>query len=129
MTNYYAWLDNGKNIIIIPSSSIIPTGDPGEYELETSIPYIDKEATLLKLYGNGTAPIFKKEIDNKDLNPNLHKDGNKIIFDKPSVGGPYYDLYYNLYKVLKTPKFIKIRAKKSTKPKPKRKLIKKCKCK
>jgi hypothetical protein len=126
MGNYYAWID-GQNIVISSVDDMIPTGDPMEYEMETSKPYIDKEATMIKLYGNGSAPIFKKEIDNKDLNPNLSRDKNRIIFRKPSTpfGSPYYDLYMNMAKILKRPKFIQLRKKKTTKSKIKRK----CRCK
>ena len=126
MGNYYAWID-GKNIIISSVNDMVPTGDPMEYEMETNKPYIDKEATIIKLYGNGSTPLFKKEIDNMDLNPNLIKDGRRIVFKVPAMpGSPYYDLYMNMAKILKKPKFIQLRKKKSAKPKTKRKV---CRCK
>jgi|WetSurMetagenome_2_1015567.scaffolds.fasta_scaffold114299_3 hypothetical protein len=126
MGNYYAWMDN-KNIVISSVSDMIPTGDPMEYELETASPYIDKEATIIKLYGNGSAPLLKKEIDNMDLNPNLYRDGKRIVFKAPAMpGSPYYDLYMNMAKILRKPKFIQLRKKKSIKPKTKRNV---CRCK
>jgi len=125
MGNYYTWID-GKNIVISSVNDMIPTGDPMEYEMETNKPYIDKESTTIKIYGNGNTPLLKKEIDNIDLNPNLYKDGKRIIFKIPAMpGSPYYDLYVNMAKILKKPKFIQLRKKKLVKPKSKRKVIKK----
>lgn len=123
MVNYYVWLNESNGIVIAKKSDMVPTGDAHEYEMETSQPYIDKKSTLIKVYGVGSKPIYAQEIMNSDLNPNLHNFNQMIVFDKPTVNNAYKELYQNLLKILKTPKFVAIRAKKKVVNKAKR-----CKC-
>jgi hypothetical protein len=142
MKSYYVWVE-GKNIVLAPQSEMVPTGGALEYELETSQPYVDKDSTLIKVYGNGSKPVYQQEINNSELFINLIREGKLIVFGKPISATPtYYKLYMNLLKVLKVPKFISLdaipkssripdviplRKKKSSKKKPKR-VVKKCKC-
>jgi hypothetical protein len=144
MKEYYAWVE-GRNIVISLKKDMVPTGDAFEYEMSTSHPYIDKLSTLIKIYGNGSKPLFQYEIDNEELYPHLSRDGRLVIFQNPSVASPgYIYLYKMLLSILKKPKFISLdnlpkksrvpdvinigRKKKHVKKSKPKRVIKKCKC-